>query len=107
MVRILLRVFTALALSFACGVVCGARPHDQPGASTDPQSGYTLILVDASSPGEIADARDVIASQGGEIAIVIPPHAILGWIPPPTDSKILGRHGIRSIHRSIVASAPS
>ncbi|HJZ69254.1 MAG TPA: putative Ig domain-containing protein, partial [Blastocatellia bacterium] len=106
MVRILLRVFSALTLLFACGVVASALPHDQPGSSADPQTGYTLILVDASSAAEIADARDFITSQGGEIAIVIPPRAILGWIPPAIDSKILGRHGIREIHRSTVASAP-
>jgi hypothetical protein len=37
---------------------------------------------------------------------VLPPHAILGWIPPEVDSKILGRFGIRSIHRSQLGSPP-
>lgn len=64
--------------------------------------GYTLVLVDASSKSELADARDFIVAQGGTVAIVLPPHAILGWITPEVSSKIVGRHGIRSVHRSVV-----
>lgn len=65
-------------------------------------SGYTLVLVDADSKAELAEARDFIVAQGGTVAIVVPPRAILGWITPEVGSKIIGRHGIRSIHRTAI-----
>ncbi|HWP42107.1 MAG TPA: putative Ig domain-containing protein, partial [Blastocatellia bacterium] len=68
--------------------------------------GYTLVLVDADSSAEIAEARDFIAGQGGRVAIVVPPHSILGWITPEVESKIIGRHGIRSVHRSALDRVP-
>jgi hypothetical protein len=67
--------------------------------------GYTLVLVDADSKSDLADARDFIVAQGGTVAIVLPPHAILGWISPEVGAKILGKRGIRSIHRSTVDAA--
>jgi large repetitive protein len=67
--------------------------------------GYTLLLVDADSKAELAEARDFVAAQGGTVAIVLPPHVILGWVTPEVGSKIIGRHGIRSIHRSAVDAA--
>src|SRR6185503_17544666 len=70
-------------------------------------NGYTLVLVDADSNAELAEARDFITSQGGTVAIVLPPHSIYGWIPPEVGARIIGRHGIRSIHRSAVESVPS
>ena len=64
--------------------------------------GYTLILVDADSPEELADARDFITAQGGRIAIVLPPRAIYGWVPAEVRARLLGRHKIRGIYRSAV-----
>ncbi|HSO75620.1 MAG TPA: putative Ig domain-containing protein, partial [Blastocatellia bacterium] len=43
-----------------------------------------------------------IVAQGGAVAVVVPPHAILGWISPEVGARILGKRGIRSIHRSVV-----
>lgn len=64
--------------------------------------GYTLILVDAASNEELADARDFITAQGGRVAIVLPPHAIYGWISPEVKSRIVGRHKIRGVYRSAI-----
>src|SRR5262249_42690350 len=61
-----------------------------------------LILVDASSNDELIEARDFIAAQGGRVAIVLPPHAIMGWIPVEVASRIQGKHHIKSIHRSVL-----
>ncbi len=69
--------------------------------------GYTLVLVDANSKAELAEARDFITSQGGTVAIVLPPHAILGWITPEVGARILGRHGIRTITRTPVDAPPA
>ncbi|MEK6301846.1 MAG: putative Ig domain-containing protein [Acidobacteriota bacterium] len=63
---------------------------------------YTLVLVDGSSNAELAAARDFIVAQGGTIAVVLPPHAILGWVSAETGARILGKHGIKSIHRTVV-----
>jgi hypothetical protein len=84
-----------------------AHTHsDNPGqAAASPtawMSGYTLVLVDADSKAELAQARDFITNQGGRVAVVFPPHAILGWITPEVGSKIIGRQGIRSIHRTAI-----
>jgi hypothetical protein len=107
MVRFVYRSLAALLVLIACSASASTQPRDQSGLSAEGRAGYTLILVDASSKGEIAQARDFISSQGGRVAIVVPPHAIMGWVSPEVDSRILGHHGIRSIHRSTLASAPS
>src|SRR3982751_2866813 len=70
-------------------------------------NGYTLVLFDASTKGELSDARDFIVAQGGTVAILLPPHVILGWITPEVGAKIVGRHGIRSVHRSALDAAAS
>lgn len=64
--------------------------------------GYALVLVDSTSKADLAEARDFIVAQGGVVAVVVPPHAILGWISPEVGGRILGKRGIRSIHRSAV-----
>lgn len=65
-------------------------------------SGYALVLVDSNSTADLAEARDFIVAQGGTVAVVVPPHAILGWISPQVGTRILGKRGITSIHRSVV-----
>lgn len=69
--------------------------------------GYTLILVDAESKSQLAEARDFITSQGGTVAAVFPPRAIMGWITPEVGSKIIGKYRVRSIHRTPLASVPA
>lgn len=107
MVRLPFRSLLALLVLTAYSVSAGAHSRNQSGPSPQGRGGYTLVLVDANSKAELAEARDFIASQGGSVAIVLPLHAIMGWISPEVDSRILGRHGIRSIHRSPLSSAPS
>ncbi|HWO02563.1 MAG TPA: hypothetical protein VNS63_25190, partial [Blastocatellia bacterium] len=63
---------------------------------------YTLILVDTNSKADLAEARDFIVAQGGAVAVVVPPHAILGWVSPEVGARILGKRGIKSIHRSVI-----
>ena len=105
MVRLVFRISVALITLAVYTSTAGAHSQNQAGSSND--SPYTLVLVDTTSKTELAQARDFIVSQGGRVAIVLPPHAIMGWIPSEADSRILGRHGIRSIHRTPVSSAPS
>lgn len=105
MVRLVFRFFAALLALIVYSSSAGA--HSQNQSSSEPGAGYALVLIDAGSKTELAQAGDFIASQGGRVAIILPPHIIMGWIAPETDSKILGRYGIRSIHRSPVASTPA
>ncbi|MEK6410394.1 MAG: putative Ig domain-containing protein [Acidobacteriota bacterium] len=106
MVRLVFRSVLALLVSTAFSASARTHSHNQ-SAPSNGRAGYSLILVDASSKAGLAEARDFITSQGGSVAIVLPPHAIMGWLSPEADSRILGRHGIRSIHRSPVGPAPS
>jgi len=107
MARLVFRSLIALLLLTGSNtVLAGTDSQSQPASPADNLSGYALLLVDASSNAELAQARDFIISQGGRVAVVVPPRAIMGWINPAADSSLLGHHGIRSIHRSPVGSAP-
>jgi len=97
---------TSVALLALALCISAASAHSQNQAGLPADAPYTLVLVDSDSKADLARARDFIMSQGGRVAIVLPPHAIMGWIPLETDAKILGRYGIRSIHRSPLASPP-
>src|SRR5438552_7325895 len=107
MVRLVFRSLLALLVLTAYSASAGTHSQNQSGLSTQGRSGYTLILVDTDSKAELAEARDFIASQGGIVAIVLPPHAIMGWINPDADARLLGRHRIRSIDRSMLTAAPA
>lgn len=91
-----------LLLLIAISMPAYAHPAIEARSPVEWMKGYTLVLVDANSKSELADARDFIVAQGGTVAVILPPHAILGWITPEVSSKIVGRHGIRSVHRSVV-----
>jgi hypothetical protein len=90
----------ALLLLISSSVFAGKRFDDKSPHSW--MNGYTLILVDGTSKEDLANARDFITAQGGRIAVVLPPRAILGWIPANIKARLLGRHKIRSIHTSTV-----
>lgn len=106
MLRMLVRPLLTLLVLAALSAVAVAHSQDQTTASGNTSRGYTLVLVDANSNSELADARDFIVSQGGSVAIVLPPHAIMGWISRDLDSRMVGRYRIRSIHRSQLDSPP-
>lgn len=76
-------------------------------SSTEWMNGYTLVLVDAATKSELAEARDFIAASGGTVAVVLPPHAIFGWIPPDIAAKLIGKHHISSVHRSVINTPPA
>jgi Putative Ig domain len=98
---------TSVALFALAICISGASAHSQTQGGPSSDAPYTLVLVDSVSKADLAQARDFIMSQGGRVAIVLPPHAIMGWIPLETDSRILGRYGIRSIYRTPVTSPPA
>ncbi|HEX5735360.1 MAG TPA: putative Ig domain-containing protein [Blastocatellia bacterium] len=105
MVRLSFTACAALLLFITSNGFAQTHTHNALQADRSPtawMSGYTLVLVDTDSKAELAQARDFIVEQGGRVAVVVPPRAILGWITPEVGSKIIGRHRIRSIHRTAV-----
>lgn len=106
MARMVVRSLAILLILTGSNVLARTNSLNQPGSTAGSLNGYTLLLVDAHSNAELAEARDFIISRGGRVAVVVPPRAILGWIKPELDSRLLGKHGIRSIYRSPVGSAP-
>lgn len=105
MVRVVSLSCAVLLSLLALSAPAFAHPGVASRSPVEWMKGYTLVLVDANSKAELAEARDFVAAQGGTVAIVLPPHAIFGWITPEVGAKILGKHGIRSIHRSAVDTA--
>jgi len=98
-------LFCVLLLIATTSVPAYAHPDAPSRPPAEWTKGYTLVLVDASSPAQLAETREFIVAQGGTVAVTLPPHAIFGWITPDVAAKILGKHGIRSIHRSTVDAA--
>jgi putative Ig domain-containing protein len=95
-------LFFAVLLFQTASAASHPIPQGPAGARADSARGYSLVLVDASSNDELVEARDFIMAQGGTVSIVLPPHSIMGWIPPEVASRIQGKHHIRSIHRSVL-----
>ncbi len=93
-----MRCILLLLLSFLMfSLAAPAKSHSQSSFASRMQ-GYSMVLVDADTKEELIEARDFIASQGGSIAIILPPHAIFGWIKPEVKTRILGRHKIRAVY---------
>jgi hypothetical protein len=68
----------------------------------DWKEGYTLIILKSETVEEMNIARDYILQQGGRVSVLIPTHAILGWIPEGISGDLIGKYGIESIHRQEV-----
>jgi hypothetical protein len=60
--------------------------------------GYTLILLKEGDIRSVNEAKDFIVSEGGTIAVISDCHAMLGWVPPAVADRIVGKHGIESVH---------
>ena len=68
-------------------------------------TGYTLFLLEPGADATAAMGR--VQAEGGNVAVVVPPRVLLGWLPPASDAALLGRDGIRSIHRAPLRSIPA
>ncbi|HYP29901.1 MAG TPA: putative Ig domain-containing protein [Blastocatellia bacterium] len=96
---------SCVVLFLLCTSSALAHSHSGGHGSRSPiewMSGYTMVLVDANSKEELLAARDFIMAQGGTVSVLLPPHTIFGWVTPEVGSRIIGRHKIRSLHRSPV-----
>lgn len=59
--------------------------------------GYTLVLLEPGADPERALRR--VQAEGGGVGVVVPPAVMLGWVPQAADARLVGRDGIRSLHR--------
>jgi len=59
--------------------------------------GYSLIMMNNTTIDAANQARDYVISQGGRIAILIPPHIMLGWVSKELAAKLTGKYGIEYI----------
>jgi len=59
--------------------------------------GCALVLLSTDDIDSANDARDYIISNGGEIFVLSPPHAMVGRINPGVADELLGKFGIESI----------
>ena len=64
------------------------------------QQGYTLILMRNTDISSANQARDYVINQGGKIAVLSPPHVMLGWMPPGISTELIGKYGIELITQS-------
>ncbi len=89
-----LKIGIVLSFVYAAAV---AQPQEHPSAATNWQQGYTLILMDNTETAAANQARDYVVRQGGRIAILAPPHVMLGWISPELAQSLPGNFGIESV----------
>jgi len=79
-----------------------ALPSDAPRRWS---AGYTLVLLEPGADAK--SAMQLVQAEGGTVAVVVPPRVLLGWLPAASDAALLGREGIRSIHREPLTAMPS
>ncbi|MEN3332321.1 MAG: hypothetical protein V7641_1686 [Blastocatellia bacterium] len=106
MFRVVLLSCVLLLLLTATGTPAFAQA-DARRAPVEGMNGYTLVLVAAETKSDLAEARDFIAASGGTVAVVLPPHAIFGWITPAVEAQIIGKHHIRAVYRSVINAPPA
>ncbi|MFQ5600872.1 MAG: FlgD immunoglobulin-like domain containing protein, partial [Candidatus Krumholzibacteriia bacterium] len=88
-------------------LLSAAHAVERAGAPRTPSwvEGYTLVVLDAGA--DLHAAARLVQSQGGAVALVVPPRLLTGWVPPASDAALLGRAGIRAIHRTPPRSFPA
>jgi hypothetical protein len=71
--------------------------HEMTSLGIEWQRGYTLIVTNDKDNASANRTREYIVSQGGRIAVMAPPHIMLGWIPPALMGNLIGKHGIEFV----------
>jgi hypothetical protein len=100
-VRIVFEVVALFCVAFHWGAV--NLVAQEPAALTnDWRDGYSLIILNGTDVQASHRAQEFVVSQGGRVAIVVPPHVMLGWIPAEIEPQLIGKMGIVSIHRKVV-----
>ena len=58
---------------------------------------FAIVLMQNQGIAAANLARDFVNSQGGRIAILAPPHVMMGWIPPRVAGTLTGPFGIEKV----------
>lgn len=58
---------------------------------------YTLIITGNTDTSSTHRTRNYIVSRGGRIAVVVPPHVMLGWVPQSVATKLVGHEKIELV----------
>jgi predicted outer membrane repeat protein len=96
-------LFLVLALGADTQCVRAMVPHEVSEDGRSWMNGYTMVLLEEGA--DIQNARRWVQAQGGQVALMLPPRVLTGWIPESLDATLIGHAGIRSIHRSSGPSA--
>ncbi|MBI4468383.1 MAG: hypothetical protein HY650_03570 [Acidobacteria bacterium] len=92
--------FLMIGLTLLAGF---AVPNDGPARRPSPSApaarrgDYALILMSHTEAKAANRTRDYVVSQGGEVAIVSPPHVMIRRIAPALAERLAGKHGIESV----------
>lgn len=95
-----IRRFGRLILLVSLVVSAFSSLHDPAaGAQVQPdwRQAYTLVLMSTSDIAVANQARNHIVANGGRIAVLVPPHVMLGWIPANLHDGLIGTYGIERI----------
>jgi hypothetical protein len=65
--------------------------------------GYRLFVTNNKTIEQANDAVDFISSKGGQVAIVVSPRMMLGYLPE--NASVVGSHGIVAVHDGQVGRA--
>ena len=74
-----------------------SNPIEQAALLDQVYEGYSLIIMNNTNIASANQARDYVISKGGKIAILVPPHIMLGWISEELSKRLIGMYGIESI----------
>jgi hypothetical protein len=58
---------------------------------------FALILMQNQDVAAANLARDFVNDQAGRIAILAPPHVMMGWIRPEVGGSLIGLFGIEKV----------
>jgi hypothetical protein len=97
-----------VAVSIATATVPNALASENPPAAGAGESfldGLTLVVLEDGDIPSMHQARELIESHGGHIAIMSPPSLLLGWIPVEARRELAGRAGIAGIYSTEVDPA--
>lgn len=64
--------------------------------------GLTLIALEETGPQAVHRAVDQIQAAGGVAGVMTTDGIVLGWLPEASDDEVVGKAGIRSVHRAPV-----
>lgn len=98
--RTSLLILLVSLMTFVSGMPSGQEAFAQSGPEW--RQGYTLVIVGGASNASANQARQYIIEKGGRIAIVSPPHVMVGWIPPDIWEELIGHYGIEIITRTAI-----